>query len=142
MSKSPRTPAALQFSGAILTILMMVGFAVTLVGAGHGIGPIGLLMVFWPMLETVLSWLGILCCILSLFGIAPRRRLILRASGLGLLSLAFGLWVRVSEAPELTLITGVLFYVTGAILLVLILFAFFVSPKQKSSGADEVCHNR
>ncbi len=107
---------------------MLLGFCIPIMGAGHGIAPIGLLLVMgsfdaWGR-EMAVSWIVIAASLASWFGGGRTTRLTLRTLGLALLAVAFGLFIQISEAREMTLVTGSIFILCALILFIMLLFAF------------------
>lgn len=125
MSAHEKPPLILRVFGAIFTLLMLLSFGIPLIGAGHGIGPIRLLLVLGSMdawgLEITLSWLGIAASLVSLFGGDLAVQLGLRTLGLALLVSAFVLFLQMSEARDMTLLTGGPFILCALIQLILLI---------------------
>ena len=116
----PRVITSQQRLVASVVALALVGsFGVVIVAAGHGAGPIGLLLFLGSFsdwgLHLALGWTGVLSTLAALFCSPARFHVGFAASGLAVLAAAWVLFLTASEGPELTLMTSIPFLVLSAV---------------------------
>ena len=109
------TPNAAEASrqrvvASMIAIALVLAFAVIIVAAGHGAGPVGMLLVLgsfsaWGLQITV-GWFGVVLTLAALFFSRVRPHVELAASGLVFLAAAWVLFLTASEGPGLTLMTA------------------------------------
>jgi len=88
----------LAFDGGVVLL-----FGCVLIGAGHGVGPIGLLMIFgmaeaWAV-PMVVGWLSIAA--LALAALVPQRELYVTVVLLGLTLLVISWWLFISQSSSM-----------------------------------------
>ena len=116
----PSTATSQQRVVASLTAIALVAaFAVVIVAAGHGVGPVGLLLVLGSFsawgLHMVIGWVGVLLTLAALFCSRVRLHVGLAVGGLVFLAVAWVLFLTASEDPGLTLMTATPFLVLSAV---------------------------
>ena len=123
-----KPPLLYRLLGTVIAVLMLVGFAITLIGAGCGVGPLGLLLVAGSLdawgLEMVTGWLGYGATILSMFGPPSKMRRMWAGIGLAGLAASFCLFLRQAHGIDFTLITGSVFLASWTIRLLLFVLSF------------------
>jgi hypothetical protein len=94
---------------AVNLIALLCAFAVPIIAAGHGAGPIGLLLFFgaWDAWGSPLNfgWLGIICLGASCFA-SGRLYLCVAAASLALLGISWVLFYEATESVGLTIATS------------------------------------
>ena len=88
---------------------LIAAFAVALVAAGHGLGPIGLLLVlgwgYWTA-PVVVGWAAILLLVVGRAGSSSTGSILHRLGGI--LSLAsWALFLSMAEVPSVTMVTSI-----------------------------------
>ena len=100
----------------LLTALLVASHAIVLVAAGHGVGPVGLLLLFGEAEEyqpgQVFGWLGIVLLVLS--AVHARSFRLAAPPAMLCLAVSAGAFVSVSEVWIFTAATAIPF--AGAIL--------------------------
>lgn len=118
--------------GTVNAVLMLVGFAITLIGAGCGVGPLGLLLVAGSLdawgLEMVTGWVGYGATILSMFGRPSKMRRGWAGIGLASLAASFCLFLRHAHGIDFTLITGSVFLAAWTVRLLQFVWSFRGTP--------------
>ena len=119
-------------AASLVAIILTASFAIVIVFAGHGVVPVGLLLVggsfsAWGFPMT-LGWGGVLLTLTALFCSQTRLHCLLAACGLACIVASWALFFGASEASGLTLVTSIPFLVLSfiqAIHLIVRLFLYY-----------------
>ena len=108
---------------ATAALIVVLAYGLTIVAAGHGIVPVGLLLVWGPaqggllMAGAVLGWLGFAAFAAGFLLRADRRGRYAVLAGLALMAASLFPFMAFSDAPPVTLITGFPFVLAAVWLL-------------------------
>lgn len=108
-----------RVAASLAAVILVASFAIVIVGAGHGAGPIGLLLVLgsfsaWGFHMT-LGWGGVLLTLAALFCSQTRSHVRFAAWGLACIAASWALFFGASEISGFTLVTSIPFLVFSLI---------------------------
>lgn len=100
-----------QWAAIAVSIIHLGSFAIVFVVAGHGVAPLGLILVtgkfsVWGF-HLTLGWVAVLLTCVAMFCSGARRHFIFAACGLACVAVSWALFVTITESNGITLVTSI-----------------------------------